>query len=116
MKIIFQKPSKKIIVFGSIVLIALITIAVLKFWNFGTQKEDLVDIAYTSTQGNSQSALSSASMLDTDKDGLPDWQEALLGTDLKKSDTDSDGSPDGEEVRLNRDPLKAGPDDKATNP
>lgn len=45
--------------------------------------------------------------VDTDGDGLPDWQEGLYGTDPKKSDTDGDGTLDGEEIRLNRDPLKA---------
>ncbi|MFA6445768.1 MAG: thrombospondin type 3 repeat-containing protein [Candidatus Paceibacterota bacterium] len=44
---------------------------------------------------------------DTDKDSLPDWQETLLGTNLKNPDTDKDGSTDGEEINQNRDPLKA---------
>ena len=36
---------------------------------------------------------------DTDSDGLPDWQEALYGTDSNKADTDGDGISDGEAVR-----------------
>lgn len=36
---------------------------------------------------------------DTDSDGLPDWQEALYGTDANKADTDGDGISDGEAVR-----------------
>lgn len=36
---------------------------------------------------------------DTDSDGLPDWQEALYGTDPKKADTDGDGVNDGEAAR-----------------
>ncbi|MFA6340878.1 MAG: hypothetical protein WCX27_01385 [Candidatus Paceibacterota bacterium] len=47
-----------------------------------------------------------ANAVDTDKDGLPDWQEVLMGTDPKKADTDGDGASDGEETVLNRDPLK----------
>lgn len=31
---------------------------------------------------------------DSDGDGLPDWQEALLGTDPNDPDSDGDGSPD----------------------
>lgn len=31
---------------------------------------------------------------DTDRDGLPDWQEALYGTDPAKTDTDGDGISD----------------------
>ncbi len=45
--------------------------------------------------------------LDSDHDGLPDWEEVLYKTDPKNPDTDGDGTSDGEEVRLNRDPLKA---------
>jgi hypothetical protein len=36
---------------------------------------------------------------DSDSDGLPDWQEALYGTDPAKSDTDGDGITDGDAVR-----------------
>lgn len=36
---------------------------------------------------------------DTDGDGLPDWQEALYGTNLNVADTDGDGISDGEAVR-----------------
>lgn len=50
--------------------------------------------------------------LDTDKDGLKDWEERLWGTDPNNPDTDGDGAQDGEEIRQNRDPLKSGPDDK----
>lgn len=50
--------------------------------------------------------------VDSDNDGLQDWEEALWKTDPKNSDTDNDGAPDGEEVNLNRNPLKPGPNDK----
>ena len=49
---------------------------------------------------------------DLDKDGLPDWEEALWGTGPNNPDSDGDGLSDGEEVRAGRDPKKAGPDDK----
>lgn len=32
--------------------------------------------------------------VDTDKDGVPDWQEGLIGTDPHNPDTDGDGTPD----------------------
>lgn len=41
---------------------------------------------------------------DTDRDGLPDWEERMYGSDPFKSDTDLDGTPDGQEVREGRDP------------
>lgn len=44
--------------------------------------------------------------LDSDGDGLLDWQEAELGTDPFNPDTDGDGLSDGDEVNLYRtDPL-----------
>lgn len=51
-------------------------------------------------------------ILDSDEDGLRDWEEVIWETDPENPDTDGDGTKDGEEVRLERDPLKAGPDDK----
>jgi hypothetical protein len=42
---------------------------------------------------------------DTEGDGLPDWQEAQLGTDPTLADSDSDGMPDGYEVANGLNPL-----------
>jgi quercetin dioxygenase-like cupin family protein len=48
---------------------------------------------------------------DTDADGLPDVQEAALGTDPANPDTDDDGISDGDEVNLQRtDPLNSDTD------
>jgi hypothetical protein len=49
--------------------------------------------------------------IDTDRDGLSDWEETLWKTDAENPDTDLDGTPDGEEVESGRDPTRAGPDD-----
>ena len=54
---------------------------------------------------------SSMSTKDSDNDGLPDWQEALYGTDPHNPDTDGDGTSDGKEVTLERNPLVKGPKD-----
>ena len=48
--------------------------------------------------------------LDQDGDGLPDSQEAVLGTDKALADTDADGLTDGEEVSLGTNPLVADSD------
>lgn len=49
---------------------------------------------------------------DSDGDGLPDWQEALYGSNMELPDTDGDGTPDGAEVASGRDPTVPGPDDR----
>ena len=48
--------------------------------------------------------------LDQDGDGLPDSQEAVLGTDKTLADTDADRLTDGEEVSLGTNPLVADSD------
>lgn len=50
--------------------------------------------------------------VDTDGDGIPDEEEAQLGTDPENADTDGDGLTDGEEVnQYNTDPLVADTDE-----
>ena len=44
--------------------------------------------------------------IDSDKDGLKDWEEQIYGTDPHNPDTDGDGINDGDEIALGRDPLK----------
>ncbi|MEK7120923.1 MAG: hypothetical protein AAB840_02425 [Patescibacteria group bacterium] len=51
------------------------------------------------------------SEIDTDGDGLKDWEERLWRTDINNKDTDGDGTSDGDEVVRERDPLVLGPDD-----
>ncbi|MDO8575322.1 MAG: hypothetical protein Q7R78_01305 [bacterium] len=48
------------------------------------------------------------SYLDSDNDGLKDWEENLWGTDPSNPDTDKDGTSDGKEISLGRNPLKKG--------
>jgi hypothetical protein len=50
--------------------------------------------------------------LDTDKDGLKDWEENIWNTDPQSSDSDKDGTPDGAEVKVSRNPTVKGPNDK----
>lgn len=49
--------------------------------------------------------------VDSDGDGLKDWEETLWKTDSQKADTDEDGTPDGQEIKENRNPLVSGPND-----
>lgn len=46
-----------------------------------------------------------ASMKDTDRDGVPDWEERLWGTSPFSADTDADGVPDSTEIANQKDTL-----------
>lgn len=59
-----------------------------------------------------QQKLDTLSQIDSDNDGLKDWEEALWKTDPNNPDTDGDGTSDGDEIKEKRSPLVAGPDDK----
>lgn len=61
--------------------------------------------------GNETSGEPRLAQLDSDGDGLKDWEEAIFRTDPHNPDTDGDGTPDEEEIVANRDPLTPGPDD-----
>lgn len=50
--------------------------------------------------------------LDSDGDGLKDWEESLHGTDPVNPDTDGDGMGDNDEVKAGRNPLVVGPGEK----
>jgi len=52
--------------------------------------------------------------LDSDKDGLPDNIEKILGTNPYKADTDGDGYNDLQEIKSGYSPLIAGPAGKYT--
>jgi len=49
--------------------------------------------------------------LDSDNDGLKDWEENLYKTDLLNPDTDNDGYFDGEEINSGHNPLIKSPND-----
>lgn len=56
--------------------------------------------------------IAKAAELDSDGDGLKDWEESIRGTDPQNPDTDGDGTLDGDEITFGRDPTKPGPDDR----
>ncbi|MES2223998.1 MAG: hypothetical protein V4469_03665 [Patescibacteria group bacterium] len=116
---IIKKPSKKIIV---LIVCALVIISLAVYSKIhtnsktitvqsSTEQEQYTDIQYS----NETDAEKNISALDTDGDGLPDWQEIITNTDPHNTDTDGDGTPDGKELDLGRDPTIAGPNDKLDN-
>jgi len=94
---------KKILIGGGIILVAGIWL----LWFLGGKALDK----------KMASALpEKIAQIDTDKDGLADWEEVLWKTNKNNSDTDGDGTSDSAEIAAGRDPKKAGPDDAITNP
>lgn len=54
---------------------------------------------------------SDTARIDSDNDGLSDWEESIYGTSAGNADSDGDGYLDGEEVLSGHNPAKKGPDD-----
>ncbi len=65
--------------------------------------------------GTVENLISATENVDSDGDGLKDWEEVLWKTDPHNPDTDGDGTKDGEEVKEGRDPTIPGPNDKLPN-
>jgi Bacterial TSP3 repeat len=106
-----HKPSKKILVLLSICIAVLVGIVINKYY-FTNTGNTLTNIKAEGVDGqNGVNSIKDVTIIDTDGDGLPDWQEILHGTDVRKPDTDGDGTSDNDEVVSSRDPLISGPDD-----
>lgn len=100
-------PSKKF----SIILLSLLAVLILFYAFSAFKKTREVNITLTkkvSNQAKNQEFVS----LDTDGDGLKDWEENLWKTDPKNPDTDGDGTNDKEEIEQKRDPTIKGPKDE----
>lgn len=76
-------------------------------------QDGMLKSATTVGDFNTDKGVGAGTADDADGDGLPDWDEALRGTNPQNPDTDGDKTSDGEEVRLGRNPREAGPNDKA---
>jgi len=93
-------PSKK---FTYILLSIIITIGIIYFFSWLRNRPvSTVKMSGVETKAKVQEFMA----LDTDGDGMKDWEEALWKTDPNKTDTDNDGTSDSDEIKLNRDPLK----------
>lgn len=91
-----------------LVIVALCSVVALSVFAF-------IKFSPKTTATNESIALNTQSKIlaiDTDTDGLKDWEEQLWKTDPKSPDSDGDGTKDGDEIKTGRDPLKAGPNDK----
>jgi hypothetical protein len=97
-------PSKKFIyIILSIILVGLIILGVKALSNRRLNTTSSDKIAAGQRQNTTFQEFKA---LDSDNDGLKDWEEALWKTDPNKIDTDGDGTNDAEEIKTNRDPVK----------
>ena len=101
-------PSKKFVIALSIALFFIIIAVILNYWKPNNTKFN--------NQIDNEKLNEVLTELDTDKDNLPDWKEALYGTDSKNPDTDNDETNDYDEIISNRDPLKTNTSSKGQDP
>lgn len=92
--------SKKIYTLATVILIAFGLFILWKYF-FSLNTSSDANLPKPNTTADSLE-------MDTDGDGLKDWEETLYSTNPKLVDTDGDSMNDGEEVSSNRDPLKYG--------
>jgi hypothetical protein len=97
------KPQKT-----AVILLSLLAVFILIFWLWQFQAK--LKSPFNPPEGYDKNASSSdlsASIIDTDQDGLTDEQEEMYGTSPYIEDTDSDGISDGEEISRGTDPSCA---------
>ena len=92
-------PSKR---FAYIILALLIALGIISLFSWLGKAKPTTKLSNLEVKSKVQEFMA----LDTDSDGLKDWEEALYKTDPKIADTDKDGASDGVEINANRDPLK----------
>jgi len=102
---IFNKPekknNKKVVLLAVIVVVVVLGIVASYFLFFSDKKDDNTPVL----ENEKVEEVKIDKELDSDQDGLPDYIEKVLGTDLNNSDTDGDGYSDFEEIKNGYDPL-----------
>ena len=100
--VLFKKPkkknNKKIVLLAAIIIIILSAIASY-FLFFSDKENENVPVS------EDKKVEEINKELDSDQDGLPDYIEKVLGTDLNNSDTDGDSYSDFEEIKNGYNPL-----------
>ncbi len=113
---ILRLPPRKIWVLGigGLILILVVFVFAQKTQspseNQGNESSSVTTVPNQKILG--QTLTKGLSELDSDKDGLRDWEEPLWNSDPNNPDTDGDGTLDGDEVDQGRNPIVAGPNDK----
>ena len=108
---VFRKNSRK-----ASLLLAVLVLALLVFLAGRVQKPEEAKNEGAAPKITLNQEQKEKLGLDSDSDGLKDWEEIIFRTNPKNKDTDGDGTKDGEEVKIGRNPLKRGPDDEFSAP
>lgn len=107
----FKEPKRKFLEIKTIAPLALVLSLIIFGFLWASNKiNNPKTISF-----KKENAFNNQNKIDSDNDGLYDWQEVLFNTDKNNPDTDRDGTKDGDEIKQNRDPLKPGPNDKIEN-
>jgi hypothetical protein len=104
-----KRSWKRVFIFSFVIILSIAGISLAYLY-----KQSANTLTYTAPENTRQALVSlgnTLSDIDTDSDGLKDWEESIWGTDRNNSDTDGDGTPDGMEISLDRNPTVKGPND-----
>jgi len=96
-----KKDNKKAVLLAVIVVAVVLGIVASYFLFFSDKKNDNTPVL----ENEKVEEIKINKELDSDQDGLPDYIEKVLRTDLNNPDTDGDGYSDFEEVKNGYDPL-----------
>ncbi len=91
-----------LIILASLLLLGFLCVA---GWFFFIKNSEPKNIYERTANKNLSSSVAQTAVLDTDSDGLRDWEEKLWKTDPNKQDTDGDGYTDKQETILGYDPT-----------
>lgn len=89
-----SKKFSKVLGICAAAIILLIIVTTIDFRRLGS--------ALFATKTTDGRTVSEIIRLDSDQDGIQDWEESLWGTDPNNRDTDQDGIPDGTEIEERR--------------
>jgi hypothetical protein len=103
--------KKSLVLRLSVIVGAIVVLSLIVYLNNKDASKDGPRGNAVSISEGAESFDPTAFELDSDNDGLRDWEESLWGTDKDNPDTDGDGTSDGDEVARGRDPLIPGPND-----
>lgn len=95
-------PSKKFIKFFSFVILGTVLVWGVSFLFSKKSSYENKDTRNKNSTGNEEFSIYT---LDTDGDGIFDWEEGLWGTNPNKADSDGDGISDGEDIKVRKEKI-----------